>query len=857
MKFNYKKIASVLASAIMLSSTVGFAAAASNYPAPFVAGGTANGAVIVGASAAISDWSSAIDVQQKLNALVTSATTTTGASAAGGDSVNMATSSRKLYYADAMNAARSSLSSTEMPNVLADGKVTDLKGTEYKYTQSIIPGTSVTAFDKSGGDLTDPQLYINVGTSASAPLYNYTLSFTKNINVSDDVNVQGQKIKILGIDYIIGTSSTNSTLYLYGSGETVSLAGGESKTVTIAGTEHTVELTSTSSTTTAKIAVDGVSKTVSKGSSYAFSGDVNVFVKDITHPAYAGDVRDVELIIGANTLLLQNGQTIKKGADQTSIEGTNAVITAAGNGQISGFTVQVAAADSEADYILPGQSFTDSVFGGLKVQFAGPVPSLNDTGRSEVVVDTDNNQFGYVTFTSARSGSTGEKKITYVYDNNTASDTIQPLLAWNTISTDLGDYRIHILEGENALKNDVIVVNQGDAGTLLKVNALSKDTSGGVTSCKVTFKDIITDETQDLTLTNSTGYFTKTGVNFFGGNGYTVSADGNCLSTSSVNITWNSGTKALFPRIKLKDGGWIALLTEKGVANNTGVILPNGLTTLDTSSTATLRNTTAGEVVYANGISWGVKAVGDSATVWNISSAAGGCNFNLTKGPAILYMEPKKWDDASFGNFICIPMTTAGTTEIAIDTPTMNGSNSGWKTFGSDNYKSAAVDKYGANIIKESRTNENGVMTIVTPASQMYMDVLFTADTATVTPGSVAGGAGGQVLVVKDIEISSVSDKNLFVVGGSCINSVAAKILGSDNPVCGDDFSALTKVSAGGYIIKTVESPYNAAKVAMLVAGYNADDTTNAVAKALTGVASDKGTSTTYPEVTTGTGTSA
>ncbi|VVB78480.1 Uncharacterised protein [uncultured archaeon] len=845
MKFNYKKVASVLASAIMLSSTVGFAAAASNYPAPFVAGGSANGAVIVGASAAISDWSAAIDVQQKLNALVTSSTTTTGASATGGDSINLATSARKLYYLDAINVARSSISSTEMPNVLADGKVIDLKGTEYKYTQTVVPGTVATAFGTSGGDLNDPALYVDVGTTpTTAQLYNYTLSFTKNINVSDDVNVQGQKIKILGVDYVIGTGSTNNTLYLYGSGETVTLAGGESKTVTIAGTEHTVELTSTSSTTTAKITVDGVSKTVTKSSSYAFSGDINVFVKDVTHPAYAGDVRNVELIIGANTLLLQSGQTVKQGADQTTVKGSYATITAAGNGLISGLTVSVAAPKTQTDSLATGESLSDPVFGGLKVQFAGPVPQLNDTGRSKVVVETDNNQYGYVTFTSARGGAAGEKKLAYVYDNDTNSASVQPQLAHQALAANKGN--IHVLEGESALVNDWIVVNQGDSGTILNVDDISIDTA---TSGTVTFSDVITGDSQKITLTNSSGVYTKTGVNFFGGTGYTVSVPN---AGTSVNITWSgAGITTLFPRIKLKDGGWIAFLEETTLANNTGVIFPDGQTNMPATAGATILNTTVN--AYANGITWGVRASGANAIVQNISSASGGCNFNATKGPAILYLEPKKWNDGSFGDFICIPLTTTGTTEIAIGTPTINGTNAGFQSYQSDNYKTANIDKFGTFVTMESRTNENGVATLNVPSSQMYMDVLFTADTATVTPGTVVGGSGGQVLVVKDTEVDSVKDKNLLVVGGSCINSVAAKILGSDNPVCGDDFSALTKVSAGGYIIKTVESPYNAAKVAMLVAGYNADDTTNAVSKALTGVATDKATSMTYPEVTTGT----
>ena len=68
MKFNFRKIASVLASAVMLGSTAGFAAAAMNYPAPFVKLGVADVAVVVGGSAASSDYLAAVDLGQNLQA---------------------------------------------------------------------------------------------------------------------------------------------------------------------------------------------------------------------------------------------------------------------------------------------------------------------------------------------------------------------------------------------------------------------------------------------------------------------------------------------------------------------------------------------------------------------------------------------------------------------------------------------------------------------------------------------------------------------------------------------------------------------------------------------------------------------
>jgi len=846
MKIIFKKIASVLASATMLLSTAGFAAAATTYPSPFTSGA----AVVYGVSADKSDVIAAIDIYSNLKDK-TGGTVTTVVSASGGDNVNLASSSRKIYYGDAINVAKTSLTSTELPNVLSASKFTDLSGTQYSYTQTIKPGPAAVTFGTSGGDLNDPKLHIDGGDSGALTaghLYNYTLSFSKNINVSDTVNVQGQKIKILGVDYVIGSGSTNTTLYLYGSGESLIVNGGEETKVTIAGTEHVIELVTTSSATAGTIKVDGVSKSVTEGNSYAYAGNLNVFVKDIIHPAYAGDIRQAELIIGSNTLLLQNGQTVKQGADQTSIKGTLTTITSAGNvGVISGFAVQIGMAKTQTDALLKGETFTDPVFGGLKIQYAGATPELDDEARGKIALSTDNNQYAYVSFTSARAGEKGEQKLTYTYDNNTASTAVQPLLAHTTVTSN-SKGKIHVLEGEYARQNDWIVINQGDSGTILNVDDISVNT---VTEATVTFSDVITGESQKITLTNSSNVYGKTGVNFYGGNNYNIYIN---ESGTVVNVTWSSaGTRTVFPRIKLKNGGWLAFLAETIVANNTAVIFPDGQTTLASGGTTVSSPLDAQTQlsVIANGINWTYT----NTTTTNVVIQGTGnpvCNFNSTRGPGILFIEPKKWDDSSFGNYICVPMTTSGTTEIALARAVLNGSSSGFTSLGSDAYKSQAVDKYGSFISDEQRTNENGVATITYPASQMYVDILFTSEAATVTPGTT-GTTTGTITFVKDTEVDSVSDKNLIVIGGSCINTVAAKILDSTTPLCEADFTTKTGgVGAGQYIIKTVKSPYNENKIAMLVAGYHAADTISAVNKVLSteGVTTDADTSQIYPIVT-------
>ena len=814
MKFNIRKISAIGASVLMAGMTMGLAAAA-NYPAPFVSGGTANVAIVYGTNALNSDFVKAGNIQTDLGEYVTGKQVTIE-----GEHKNLATSARNLYYADAINSAYSSISATELPTVLADGTFSDLSGTQYTYSQTIALGTTVSAFGTSGGDFDDPTFYLDVGTDSAVPLYNYTLSFNKNLNVSDSTNVQGEKISLLGVDYVIGASSTNTTLYLYGSGAAVVLGTGETQDVTVGGLSHSVELVAATGTTTAKITVDGISKTVTQGNSYSFTGDLNVYVKDVTYQAYASGIQSVELLVGANTLKLVDGATVKQGADLTSIKNTLATITAAGVGQISAIKVSVAAPKSQEDSLIVGESFADPVFGGFTITFEDVTPGLTSSERASIKVDTDNNAFARATFTSARAASAGEQQITYVYDNDTSASAVSPTLAHKTIPSSNNQGLIHVVEGESAQENDWVILNQGDSGTILLVDDMSIDTA---TAGTITLQDAITGVSQIISLTNDTNnYYSKTGVNMFGGTGYVVNVTLSGDAAQSVAITWNAaGTKALFPRIKLADGGWLAFMQNTTLQVNTtavDAIFPNGLTTLGTDGT-TLNNISTS--FTANGITFSAEGAAAGTTkITGITSGTSSCSFGV--GPAVLFIEPKKWDDGSYGNFICIPMTTAGTTEIAIGQAVLNGTNSGFTTLTSDTYEAKAIDQYGSLVTDEQRTNQNGVETISYPKSQMYLDIVATAEGAVSTTGSSG------VLIVKDSEVSSVATKNLIVVGGSCINTAAAALVGGN--LCGAAWETATGVGTGQFLIKSYASTEQSltSKMALLVAGYEAADTVNA-----------------------------
>ena len=143
-----------------------------------------------------------------------------------------------------------------------------------------------------------------------------------------------------------------------------------------------------------------------------------------------------------------------------------------------------------------------------------------------------------------------------------------------------------------------------------------------------------------------------------------------------------------------------------------------------------------------------------------------------------------------------------------------NGKDENWLT------------NYGILIENPEDSCEDNYFKIIVPEERLEATISILGQGKAVIDDTVPQFG---VVVVKDTEIASVATKNLIVVGGSCINSVAAKLLGVPVNTCGTAFTQATGIGAGQYIIEQYTSPYNSEKVAVLVAGYNAADTTLSV----------------------------
>jgi len=200
------------------------------------------------------------------------------------------------------------------------------------------------------------------------------------------------------------------------------------------------------------------------------------------------------------------------------------------------------------------------------------------------------------------------------------------------------------------------------------------------------------------------------------------------------------------------------------------------------------------------------------------------------------FVEADKDGNIASGSNFNLSLATTGTTTIksTVNSVAIAGAKSSSQQIGSgsDVYLNTVYSALATSITQD-RGPDQYTASIVYHTGESFGELVLTTSGADVT-GSAAPVASTGVkklgsVAVSDAEAASVSTKNLIVVGGSCVNSVAAELLGG--ALCGANFEQKTTAGAGSFVIETFSRA--GGKVATLVAGYNAADTSNA-AKYLT-----------------------
>jgi hypothetical protein len=781
----------------MITSTVGFAAA-STYPAPFSSGAT----IVYGSVAASSDIAAAISIQNNLNAGSTAVTSgDTGATVTGGDSYQFSTGSNKLYFGKNLSEVKSTLTSDHLPVLLKDGTYRNKKSDTYDYTQQITlaPGLQFTQFSNS--DYQDSTPTIGIAVAQDQPVLNYTVSISDALSTVDTQNsntltdFKNTKLTILGKEYTIMDAKNNSDgVYLQlmagAARDTVNL--NEEKTFTVGNNSYTVKLTYVDASF-AKFTINGeTTDSIAKSDTYKLADGSQIGLNDISYQNFAGGIMAADISLGADKLELENGQNVKVNDKANNDLTATIVATSSGTTLDLSKIIIVWKPTDNSHFLTQGSDLVMPALGSVKLTMSNlTVPG---TEKTKILADGDD----------------AIKLQTTVKD---------------------GDYSLDLLYGNS---------------TGLGFSGLGKSAT----------KHLVTSGTSSLSFDSDTdANFVASWSSGSESESYILKFDSFSSSDNTTSLT-NVVTGA--SKDKLKQGSDINFgnveLTIAGIdavnhVANVTLVSSGSLDQLYTKKglMVYLPTTTAG-VGYINTTTYPASynlVMTEQNKDGDVNPASGGHNITVAL----------KWDSTNTGVEVA-NLTGSFTGESGLVT------SSGGLPQTADSSKIyvgytaiAGGDALGTKVTYDTNPNQ-ATAELEYHGGETYGNVFIASSGAVVTPGS-SGGSAGVANVVTDKDVgdgTAYASSNLIVVGGSCINTVALKIISptATAPVCGQDFTLATKVSPDQYLVETVANPYAATgsgKIAMLVAGYEAADTTNAAAKVLTGVDTTVGTSQVYPIV--------
>ena len=687
MKLNFKKIASVLASTALLSSTLALAAAA-NYPAPFVSSGNADVAIVYGsAPGAEFDLVAVTDINSNLAAAL-AAQSSSGSSTStstSGETYALFTGSSKVYLNSSLNVIRSTLTNTELPTILADG---DFSGNvDADYIQTITLGSNPTVtFAKQPTSDDDPSVGVALSTTIANYAYNATVTFDRAVafNNSDS---EGEDISLFGQKFTVGSATDDDELVLFKSSQTLTLTlGGSapspSTKVTVDGTEYTVDLVSASDTDATVKVTDSAGKTDTKKINEATSKTVNglEIAVNIADESTATNTAYAEITAGSQKVVLQNGAQVKIGSDQDAVDGTKVVFNAGTLngvvGALTSLTVQVTAPNSDEDAITEGNSLVDPVFGTFKLNFAGVNIGVNSSDRESIRVYGSGNDKMQVKVMDHRNN---DKNL--VFANNESA-------LGNIALADSGRDRYHLVEQEALNRSSYAVVGNEDEGyivELTKVTNSSSDYSGDA----VEFTDAFDSSKKYTASITSEGAGTVT----IGGKSYTLTYNGasaNSEESRTVRLNYPDSTSAgqvvVFPTVETSKGAKLSLYEPVSInltnidgagTDATALLFPDGdgYTTV-TAVPAGTSNATV------NGISLNTTSTGGSAItfgigplVYNVSMGANASNIVSIKlmaaantsqitNPALVLFEEE--DDTNVYQALITKLNGAGASDSAL-----------------------------------------------------------------------------------------------------------------------------------------------------------------------------------------------
>ena len=855
MRLKFRQISTLATTGLLLGMTMGVAMAA-NYPAPFVVGSAADVAIVYGTGTGVSalDVVESGNIQTNLQSFMGSSSGTSVSTS--GEIVSLDTSGTRIWLNTSLNTAGGTFTKADLPTVLGDNTFSGNVDAKLISTITFYAGGAAggansgkVIFAKEPKSNVDPAFGISLGISeTSNPLYNASVTF-KSTNFSH-ADSEGETITLFGTEYVVSPATDETDLILFSSAEEVTLTksgvDNPAATVTIAGTDYTITLLNGDSTS-ATIDINGDSKDITEGTSKRLAG-IDVAVKTVTSSDVAGIT--ATFLVGAEKITLSDGATVTKGSDDDPVDGTKAYLTgtnAKETGDCTAITVAVFRPTNSDDFITGGTEFVDPVFGSFKVDFSGVSSPITDTIRDTITITNS----GVKTMTIDLTSDDGDSG-TFDWAHNESSQL--RLL-------DDNNKTIHVIEMANITEDEYVFIGNENYGHLLEAIQIYNST-GGYTKHAVKFQDVLSSASHSVTFTSTT-----TGSVTIDGKTYGVHIDeaaGNAVRLKyPTGDSSTTGTFVIYPTMETQRGAHIGLYEPLTLDLDAGI---NGTARANiTLNFPDGDGYTAIELDYEGNVAeaqqWRVGATstkllnlttgkttppGNSTTVnvgqliYNFTNAPNVTNFTtvylvnpedataqLDEPAVILFEERDTKTEYSVvvvdlkGNSNAVSTNPIEVADVLFSTAYGHYSESLY----TDSDITDDVDYYGTHTSLDA--NGDQTFAIITyPDDQIYSQI-YVGEVGSAVSGGTTGSATalGNVLV-KDSEVSSVGTKNLIVVGGSCINSAAATLIGGAH--CGSGWTDTTGVGSGQFLIESFGDSTITSKIAVLVAGYEAAETVDA-----------------------------
>ncbi|MBL7058947.1 hypothetical protein ISS08_00650 [Candidatus Pacearchaeota archaeon] len=775
MKINFKKISAIGASVLLTGMTMG-AAAAANYPAPFVSGGSANVATVYGAGASL-DTAPAYELFGDLNTYVDAAST--GVTGVTGQQVQIEKTSTKFHLGlGALDVRSTAITDSDMSSLLADGTYMDDDNEEFDFTQKVqIANSTLTMFEDS--DYMDDVPTVGMKIADGAQVLNYTLTFSSDPYWKDMVSTN---LNLMGTNYyILAKNAANTSLTLLDSAEGVTLE--ENTPVTVNGKTVSVSFIDADEVI---LNIDGVdTNKLMETETQKLTDGSYVGIKNILYDVRDGQLSSVEFSIGSGRLILATGTDVKMNDDY--ITGLSTVLS--GTSQLSSIKLVWAANDDQ--FVTEDMEYTMPGFETLKMLYTGMVYPASES----IKVENDGSDKIVLKNFPLKSGEADIQILAWDATNDWF-DVIgeeasgKELLSTNatnlTYDTDLHDWVIASW-------------SQGSDSEsyLMKVSSISDATNSEMDKTTIQYYsdgswvDAIKDGQSDDTFSLGNAEFTL----------------GNVSNADNTVNFWRGNTNMEFDVLYSAEGMKVYLpwksLTAVNITNNTAYAT-DALACAATGISAD--NRMIQTVIYYN-----------SST----TEATGTC---AEASVSIIFSEEDK--DGNSGTGSNYTVTFTGTSD-EVEVSGLTGYNSAsteientkvWRQF---IYSALATESLWSKPTGAQKTLE-----MVYHGGESYGQVFVASSDATVEDSGDADATGNVVL--KDSELTSGETANLIVVGGSCVNTAAAALLGVNEGSCGADWTTATGVGSGQFLIQSFGDSSLTSGVALLVAGYESADTVNA-----------------------------